>query len=170
MDAALVMLFKHNLWANLRLLDACAGLDEEILNAGAPGTFGKVGDTLDHIVGSESGYFYRLNTGQPKPSGVPNEVFPGIEELRERARRSGEGLIEVAGRFQPGEVFRVNWKDGNVYDIPAEVYLAQVITHATEHRSQVMTILTQLGIEPPDLSVWAYCEDAIILSRQHSAP
>ena len=36
--------------------------------------------------------------------------------------------------------------------------LGQVIDHAREHRSHVATILTQLGIEPPDMDLWAYGE------------
>jgi uncharacterized damage-inducible protein DinB len=32
----------------------------------------------------------------------------------------------------------------------------QAIHHATDHRSQIATILSQIGLEPPDLSVWAY--------------
>ena len=31
--------------------------------------------------------------------------------------------------------------------------------HATEHRAQIMAILTQLGVEPRDLSGWAYFEE-----------
>jgi len=33
-----------------------------------------------------------------------------------------------------------------------------VINHATEHRAQIMAILTQLGIQPPDLDGWSYFE------------
>ena len=32
----------------------------------------------------------------------------------------------------------------------------QAINHSTEHRTQVSTILTQLGLEPPDMSGWEY--------------
>lgn len=39
---------------------------------------------------------------------------------------------------------------------PAWVILGQVIDHGREHRSHVATILTQLGIEPPDIDMWAY--------------
>ncbi|MCP4140149.1 MAG: hypothetical protein GY755_07650 [Chloroflexi bacterium] len=31
--------------------------------------------------------------------------------------------------------------------------------HAIEHRSQIMTILTQLGIQPPDLDGWTYFDE-----------
>jgi hypothetical protein len=39
---------------------------------------------------------------------------------------------------------------------PAWVILGQVIDHGREHRSHAATVLTQLGIEPPDIDMWAY--------------
>ena len=38
----------------------------------------------------------------------------------------------------------------------AGVRLAQVIHHGTDHRSQICTALTALGIEPPAIDVWDY--------------
>ena len=40
--------------------------------------------------------------------------------------------------------------------VPLVVLLTQAINHATEHRSQIMATLTQLGITPPDLDGWTY--------------
>jgi uncharacterized damage-inducible protein DinB len=50
MVSLLVTLYEHNTWANLRLLDFCAGLSDEQLDASAPGTFGRVRDTRVHSV------------------------------------------------------------------------------------------------------------------------
>jgi hypothetical protein len=41
---------------------------------------------------------------------------------------------------------------------PGWLLLAQAVDHAREHRSHVATILTQLGITPPDIDVWAFEE------------
>ena len=38
------------------------------------------------------------------------------------------------------------------------IRLAQVVHHGTDHRSQVCTALTELGIEPPEIDVWAWAE------------
>jgi hypothetical protein len=42
------------------------------------------------------------------------------------------------------------------YLAPVGVRLAQVVQHGTDHWSQVSTALTLLGVEPPDIAVWAY--------------
>ena len=37
--------------------------------------------------------------------------------------------------------------------------MVQAITHSTEHRTQISAIITQLGMEPPDMSGWKYMEE-----------
>ena len=56
------------------------------------------------------------------------------------------------------DTVQVDW-DSTVRDVPKTTILAQVINHATEHREQVKAILTQLGIEPPDLQGWSYFDE-----------
>lgn len=157
-NAPLVDLFRHNLWANLRLLDACANLNEAQLKASAVGTFGTIYNTLKHIVGAEQGYLIHL-TGRSPETPLRREDNPDVATLRTHARRSGEGLIEVASTGPP-DVVHPEW-DGQRWPVPAGLILTQAINHATEHRAQIMTILTQQGIEPPDLSGWAYVEEHV---------
>jgi uncharacterized damage-inducible protein DinB len=161
MNSALTEMFKQNRWANLRLLDLVAGQDPAMLDATAPGNYGAVGDTLFHIVRAEEGYLHRLRTGQPKPSGR-NDPFPGLPALRQRAERSGDGLIAVAQGFQTGAAYPIDWEDGKVHDVPAEILLVQAFQHSTEHRTQILTILSQQGIAVPELSGWTYFEETMI--------
>ncbi len=81
-----------------------------------------------------------------------------IAEMLESVRTSGAGLIEWAPKVQADDTVQVDWEDGTLRDVPKAIYLTQVINHATEHRAQIMAILTQLGIQPPDLDSWSYFE------------
>ena len=60
MTTGLADFFKYNLWANLRLLDACAHLSDAQLDATTRGTFGSVRQTLIHIFAGEEGYVQRF--------------------------------------------------------------------------------------------------------------
>jgi uncharacterized damage-inducible protein DinB len=158
MSAALVELFRHNLWANQRLLALCAGLGDELLDASAPGTYGRVRDTLVHILANEEGYVTQSGGTLPEPSLFQlarDGTVPGFDELRARAQRSGEGLIALAGRVRPEDTLRLDWQ-GQSYELPAVVPLIQAINHATEHRAHVVTIITQHGVETPQLDAWAF--------------
>jgi uncharacterized damage-inducible protein DinB len=150
----LTTLFRHNRWANVRILERCAGLTDEQLDATIVGAFGSIRDTLQHIVTAERSYFSRISTGQPyrRPEGAPPL---NIAEMTESARTSGSGLIDWAPKVQAGDTVPVNW-EGAPRDVPKTILLTQAINHATEHRAQIMAILTQLGIQPPNLDGWSY--------------
>jgi uncharacterized damage-inducible protein DinB len=159
----LTNLFSHNLWANLRLLERCAELSGEQLDAAIPGTFGSIRDTLQHIVTAEQSYFSRISTGQPyrRPQDAPPM---SLAEMMDMARTSGLGLIEWASKVQATDAVQVDW-DGTPRETPKAVILTQVINHATEHRAQIIAIMTQIGVEPPELSSWAYFDE-----RESSPP
>jgi len=150
----LTTLFRHNRWANERILERCAGLTEEQLDATIVGAFGSIRDTLQHIVTAERSYFSRISTGQPfrRPEGAPPLT---IAEMTESVRMSGSGLIEWAPKVEAGDTVQVNW-EGAPRAVPKTILLTQAINHATEHRAQIMAILTQLGIQPPELDSWSY--------------
>ena len=63
--------------------------------------------------------------------------------------------------MQAEDTVQVDW-DSTLRDVPKTIILTQVTTHATEHRKQVKAILTQLGIEPPDLQI---CFSSILTSK-----
>lgn len=150
----LTTLFSHHRWANLRLVECCAALSAQQFDHTLLGTFGSIHDTLQHIVTAERSYFSRISTGQPRPH--PTDAPPlTIAEMRESLQTTGDGLVAWASRVGADETVTVDW-EGTPREVPKTIILTQVINHATEHRAQVMAILTQLGIEPPELDSWAY--------------
>ena len=155
MTTGLPDFFKYNLWANLRLLDACAQLSDAQLDATTKGTFGSVRETLMHLFASEEGYARHFNfTGTaPTPRLADLTTFPGFDELRRRAERSGKELIAIA---EQGDLSQILHLDGGTYDAPVIVVLIQAVNHAIDHRSQIATLLSQQDIKPPDLDGWAY--------------
>src|SRR5438132_14276300 len=55
--------FAHHIWATQRLIDACLELSSKQLETAVPGTYGSVLDTMRHLVGTDSGYLFRLSPG-----------------------------------------------------------------------------------------------------------
>lgn len=155
MSTGLPDLFRYNLWANLRLLDACAHLSDSQLDATAKGTFGSVRQILMHLFTAEEGYARHYTFTGPAPTTRLADLttFPGFDELRRRAQRSGEELIAVA---EQGDLSRVLHLDGGAYDATVMVVLIQAVNHGIDHRSQIATVLSQQDIELPDLDGWAY--------------
>ena len=159
-NSVLTTLFHHNTWANLKLLDVCAALSEAQLDTTATGTYGSIRDTLRHIVRGEVSYVQRVN-GRLPAEPPPWDGFPGFAVLKAAVRWAGDELLLLAQSARADTL--VNEYDPDVKmtaQYPLADLIVQAITHSTEHRTQVSTILTQLGLEPPDMSGWQYMVEA----------
>lgn len=153
----LIILFRHHRWANLRILEKCAELTTDQLDATLTGTYGSIQATLQHIVSAERSYFSRISTGQPDH--LPKDAPPmTLEDMKEFLNTSGSGLIEWAANLQSADTVEIDW-DGTLRQVPKTILLTQAINHATEHRAQIMAILTQLGIQPPEVDGWTYFDN-----------
>jgi uncharacterized damage-inducible protein DinB len=158
MSAGVANFFKYNLWANQCLLDACEPLSDAQLDASAAGVYGSVREILIHIFTSEEGYAGRLSGHFPEPRLADLPTFPSFDELRRRAQWSGDRLIQYAEQGDRNQIFHL---DEGTYDAPAFIILLQALNHAIDHRSQIATVLSQQGIELPDLAAWGY-NDAVV--------
>jgi uncharacterized damage-inducible protein DinB len=157
----LVKLFEHNNWANHQIIQACSALTDEQLDA-EPGsaTKGSIRLTLSHLVASQQGYLALLT--------LPVEARPDVSltfaELQESARISGEGLLSLArGDSDNPPDTRLRTKDG--YFVQPWVVMVQAINHATEHREQIKSMLSAMGLTPPDIDGWDYGEVTNALVR-----
>lgn len=152
-------IFSHHLWANLVIFDLCCELTDEQLDAKIPGVYGTIRETLNHIMRAENSYYSRIKTGGP--SNQPDNTLDlPIREMRNKITKTGKGLIEWAPQVKDSDLVELNW-DGYPKEVPKSIILNQAINHATEHRSQIMSILTQIGIEAPDVSSWSFFEASI---------
>jgi uncharacterized damage-inducible protein DinB len=155
--SVLTTLFSHNAWANLKLLDFCAGLSDEQLDATAIGGFGSIRETLRHIVGAEVSYVSRVNGKLPaKP--FARDEFPDFEVLKDAARWTSDELLQLALSAQQDTLVQEHEARWRV-EYKLSSLMMQAINHSTEHRTQISTIITQLGMEPPDMSGWNYMEE-----------
>jgi uncharacterized damage-inducible protein DinB len=64
----------------------------------------------------------------------------------------------IVGEMDPDRVLVRRRDDGSEGHATLGVRLAQAVHHGTDHRSQVCTGLTALGVEPPGIDVWDYAE------------
>lgn len=157
MDASLLGdAFAHHVWATLRLIDACAELEPARLEEAVPGTYGSILDTLRHLVAADASYL-SVTSGVPLP--IPEEERMGLEDLRAEMERHGAGWSRLLERdLDPATVLVRRRDDGSETHAPLGIRLAQVLHHGSEHRSQVGTALTTLGVEPPAIDVWDFGE------------
>jgi uncharacterized damage-inducible protein DinB len=148
--------FSHHVWATLTLFDTLADLTLEQLHTNVPGTYGSISDTAEHLVGSDCSYLYVLSGGAR--ARIDEETMD-LAQLRAEMEINGPAWMEVLDEeIDPDEMLIRHRDDGSTLLAPKGIRLAQVLHHGTDHRSQICTALTQLGMEPPLIDVWDFAE------------
>ena len=146
--------FDHHVWASLRLMDVCLELSPGQLETSVPGTYGSILDTMRHLVGADASYLTVISGGTFSP--IDEEVM-SMAELRAQMATHGDAWRAVLdGDPDPATVLTRHRDDGSSTEAPVGIRLAQVVHHGTDHRSQICTALTTLGIEPPYIDVWDF--------------
>jgi uncharacterized damage-inducible protein DinB len=151
-DNILEKLFEHNNWANDQIIQACAALSEAQLDAEPQSaTEGTILHTLTHLVSSQRSYLMSLTLPlEERRTRLPD---PAFSELLEIGRTSGEGLSALA-KDHTSLNKPIQTRDG--YLVEPWVIMVQIINHATEHREQIKSMLTALGITAPSIDGWDY--------------
>jgi uncharacterized damage-inducible protein DinB len=142
---------RHNTWATATLLDFCRTLDPVRLDDRAAGTYGTLYGTLQHLVGAEQ-WYVKLLTGEVVGTQIRRDERRTLDELDSIAAALGTRTLALAASDDADRTIRMN--DGHRSTVG--VVLAQLVHHGNEHRTQATTILGSNGIEPPEVSVWAY--------------
>jgi len=146
--------FGHHVWATIRVLDTCSALDDTQLATAAPGTYGSILDTLRHIVDGDVFYLDVLRGGEREPFDKERSDIRALRAVMEAHDALWQRM--AADDLDPTtDVVEVE-DSGYETHAPLGIRLAQALYHGTDHRSQVCTALTTLGIEPPAIEVWDY--------------
>ena len=78
-------------------------------------------------------------------------------DLEKSAAVSGERLLALAR--DPSKLpVKAPIQTTNGYFTEPWVVMVQIINHATEHREQIKSMLSALGITPPEIAGWEYGE------------
>jgi uncharacterized damage-inducible protein DinB len=147
----LARIYEHNNWANDQIVAACAALTDEQLDAPPQSaTEGTIRGTLLHLANAQFGYLRILTLPLEQRQTPANLQYSEIEVS---IKQTGEALLKLVkeGKY-PAE--RLTTRDGHY--VEPWVVLVQIINHATEHREQIKSMLTAMGITPPSIDGWDY--------------
>jgi uncharacterized damage-inducible protein DinB len=153
-ESTLVELIRYNNWANAQVLATCLKLTEEQVAASAPGSYGSIHATLGHLIAAEADYINRLTGNGPKPP-FRWEDKPALEDIFTFSGIVATALLDAIQRVPPDHIVHEE-EDGNTMDYKARLLFIQVINHGIEHRTNVTTILSGMGLPAPEVDGWGY--------------
>lgn len=147
--------FAHHIWATVRLIDACEGLEPGQVLKPVPGAYGSILATLRHIADSDS---FELFVASGERISVVKTDAMDLSELRTLMQANEAGWTEILESDpDPSKIVReVDPDDGYTRDAPLGLRLAAAIHHGNDHRGQVCVALTALGVDPPAIDPMNY--------------
>jgi uncharacterized damage-inducible protein DinB len=148
--------FAHHVWATLRLIDTCLALSPEQLDSPVPGTYGSILATMRHLVGGDTYYLSHLTGDPAREIESEHMSLPELRAAMEADERTWTELLPNDLDLDPDAVVKDVDEAGYERDATIGIRLAQALHHGTDHRSQICTALTTLGLEPPGIDVWDF--------------
>ena len=149
-------LFEYNLWANTQLIKLCSNLLDGQLETEIDGVFGRIHPTLAHIIRAEGNYLNRLTGSRPWAEDLDWDSIP-MSDLLAKAQLSGSQFTAIASKADPAVPYDVEVQ-GKPYLFFNWTVLLQALYHGIEHRTQIKFMLTQLGVDHPELAAWDYMD------------
>lgn len=158
MKEQLISLYEYGAWVNHRLLQTASALTPEQFTQTLASSFGSVHRTLARLVGAEVLWFARWQGQSPKTM-LSLDDLPTLPAIRERwAVLTDERRMYLGGLNEAEFATIVRWTNmrGQPFSLPRWQVMLHCANHATHHRSEVATMLTELGHEPDSTELVEY--------------
>jgi uncharacterized damage-inducible protein DinB len=151
--------YEYNAWANQRVLDTAAQLSPAQLQEKSSASFESIFDTLVHTMSAQWIWLSRWQGQSPTVMIAPND-FSDLSAVRERWDKIEQDtqafVVQLdEATFMQTEVAYTNTK-GKSFSYPLWQLMLHQVNHATQHRSEVAAIMTQLGHSPGWLDIIMY--------------
>jgi uncharacterized damage-inducible protein DinB len=148
---------RYGAWMNGKIHERCAGLSDAERKRERGAFFGSIHGTLSHLLYGDLAWLSRF-TGEPaQMPRLGAELHADFEALHEERRRVDARLLAWSETVTPAwlaepHVF-TSQTDGVTRELPTWVVVVHLFNHATHHRGQLTTLLTQVGLDvgPTDL-------------------
>jgi len=152
----------YSAWANQSLLNTCASLTPEELNRELGSSHVTILRTLRHIYYAERVWLKRLHANAMPPlveigdqrlfCDPPPE--PDLPALQKNWPIVYDGLRHYLEAFPEADL--TNDLRGVDCSIPLWKLIQHTVNHSTLHRGQVLSMLRQLGKQPPNLDIFSF--------------
>jgi len=144
----------NNLWANHRLLSACARLSQAEFVAPRTGFFPSLRATLNHILVVDRFYIDAMEGGRLGPAAwaepEPCETPAALQGAQEQMDRRLIAVVEASVRTGLDHVVEVH-RGSRIQREQLDRLLLHLFQHQVHHRGQAHAMLSGTSVAPPQL-------------------
>lgn len=146
------LMARYNHWMNERLFAVCAKIDDSERKRDRGAFFKSIHGTLAHILWGDSLWLSRF-TGEAFDAPAWGQGWvDDFDELGRRRAGTDEAIAAwaaaVSADWLAGTLEYVSRIGNRQMRIPRAIAAAHIFNHATHHRGQLTTLLSQMGIDP----------------------
>lgn len=151
----------YGAWANARLYDTAARLDEDQRQKGRGAFFGSIHNTLNHLLLGDRIWIARLTGREHGVTRLDEVPYSDFASLRRAAEAETAGIIRFCEELDQARLasichYRTISEGGKPGALPVTSVLAHLFNHQTHHRGQVHAMLTQEMPDVPGLDLLIY--------------
>ena len=165
MIANLRQFARYNRWANARLADACAELDETAYKAPRAAFFGSIHGTLNHILVNDRIWVSRLEGRACAIKALDEKLYGQLKNLRTAQYADDVRLISLVDELDEAALARVvpytTIDNSGSFADAAWLLLVNLFNHQTHHRGQVHDLLSQTAVAPPPLDLIYFVRESV---------
>lgn len=144
----------NNLWANHRLLGACAALSQDGFTAPRTGFFPSLRATLNHILVIDRFYVDAMEGGDLGPAAwadrEPCATVAALHAAQALVDRRLIAVVEGLGETGLAGIVSVH-RTGRIQHERMDRLLLHLFQHQTHHRGQAHAMLSGTSVAPPQL-------------------
>jgi uncharacterized damage-inducible protein DinB len=156
MKTTIAALYEYGVWANERLLDQMRELGHDDLTRRFSQGAQAILPTLVHLYGADLRWLHRWRR-EPPPEVAPAD-FPSVEAVEERWRPvwpERRAYLDGLDRTALDEEIAFTRPAGTVW-IKRWQGIVHCANHATQHRSELAMMLSDLGRSPGDMDMFLW--------------
>ncbi len=149
----------YNAWANARLYDVVAGMDEQDFRADRGAFFGSLMGTLNHILVGDRIWMRRLDGQGPHLTQLDLILHEDLPTLREQRDLEDARITAYVEGLDPAILehrFEYRTTTGQAFIQPLSTVLDHLFNHQTHHRGQAHVLISAAGVAPPSLDLLGY--------------
>lgn len=145
------LLARYNRWMNERMFATASRIDDAERRADRGAFFGSIHRTLNHILWGDSVWLARFTGAAFATPAYGADTIADFARLQHERDIADTAILNWAGKLTPawldGTLEYRAAADGRQRTVPAWVAATHLFQHATHHRAQVVTLMTQLGYD-----------------------
>ena len=155
------LLANFNTWANTKIFSSCMELDDSEYKKDRGAFFSSIHGTLNHSLVVDRAYISRIEGKDHSLKSLDQILYENLFQLEEARKKEDKHLVDLVNSLSEESIHKeITYKgfETGITTYTINLILITLFNHQTHHRGQVHNMLSQAGIQPPQIDIPDFIE------------